>query len=159
MNRQRGRDKSRGRPRSKYVSSDRSTIGSTTNKTNRAIDHLNTRIDRSLGGFTASVGKAITALKTEIGRLIGTPSLDALAANAARVQATSTEISRQSDAIGGEVAAIAASVDDLAAGLPAPVQNAQALAQNLGQVLTYQDNYVDGNGAGTEVFSGNVAKK
>jgi hypothetical protein len=80
------------------------------------------------------MGEAIAGLDTNLRRATDTPSLMAITATAARLRVGSAEIKGQTDTVAGEVATLAAQVDELVGGLQGPVGNSAALVERLAQV-------------------------
>ena len=112
----------------------RRAIDGSTTEVDRTVRRLNKGIDRSLGGFTASMGKAIAVLKRDLRRATATPSLMTITASAARLQLTTSQVKGHADAVAAEVAPLAAQINELVAGLQAPVQNSADLVQRLAAV-------------------------
>jgi hypothetical protein len=92
--------------------------------TNRLIDGLTVSSNESIENETASMGQAIYRLDASLQQSVDRRSLNRLTTNATALQAAAKIVGSHADLLGAEVARLSTGINDLVAGLPAPVRNA-----------------------------------
>ncbi len=113
-----------GRQTNALDTSTNRSIDGLTASTNQSIDGLTASTNRSIDNETASMDQAIHVLAASLHRSVDRRSLTRLTMNATRLQGAATAVGNHADVLGAEVARLSARINDLIAGLPAPVQNA-----------------------------------
>jgi hypothetical protein len=100
------------------------SIKGLTASTNRSIDRLTASTNHSVDNETTSISQAIHVLAVSLHRSVDRHSLNRQTTNAINLQDAARVVGSHADLLGAAVARFSAGINDLAAGLPAPVQNA-----------------------------------
>jgi len=110
------------------------TIDGLTASTNQSIDRLTASTNRSIDTETGTMSDAIRVLDATLHRSVDRRSLNRLTTNATRLQGAATVVGGRADILGAEVARFSARINDLVAGLPAPVQDALQVYLAFGRI-------------------------